>query len=168
MRSYDGKLATLTIEDVMTDDSAEMKVVAENNAGKVESSCKLEVKGNLVIFYKRNNSVVITPANEVCEGYVFTPVCQSFCSGGCLPQCMLGYTPPSRSRPPRADTPWSRHPQSKYMPQCMLGYTPWSRPPWEQTAPPGADPPPLHSACWEIRATSGRYASYWNAYLLSM
>ena len=21
------------------------------------------------------------------------------------------------------------------------------------------------SACWEIRATSGRYASYWNAYL---
>ena len=50
MQSYDGKLATLTIEDVMTDDSAEMKVVAENNAGKVESSCKLEVKGNLVFF----------------------------------------------------------------------------------------------------------------------
>ena len=24
---------------------------------------------------------------------------------------------------------------------------------------------PLHSACWEIRPTSGRYASYWNAYL---
>ena len=43
----------------MTDDSAEMKVVAENNAGKVESSCKLEVKGNLDFFYKRNYSVVI-------------------------------------------------------------------------------------------------------------
>ena len=36
--------------------------------------------------------------------------------------------------------------------------------PREHTPPPGADPP-LRSACWEIRATSGRYASYWNAYL---
>ena len=26
--------------------------------------------------------------------------------------------------------------------------------------------PPLHSACWEIRTTSGSYASYWNTYLL--
>ena len=25
---------------------------------------------------------LLPPANEVCEGYVFTPVCQSFCSGG--------------------------------------------------------------------------------------
>ena len=34
-------------------------------------------------------------------------------------------------------------------------------------APPGADTPgrrhPPRSACWEIRPTSGRYASYWNA-----
>ena len=34
---------------------------------------------------------------------------------------------------------------------------------------PRADTPlgdtPLHSACWEIQATSGRYASYWNAIL---
>ena len=53
--------------------------------------------------------------------------CLSFCSrgGGCLLQCMLGYTPPSF----RADTP------------------------------------PHHSACWEIRTISGRYASYWNTYL---
>ena len=38
--------------------------------------------------------------------------------------------------------------------------------------PPGADTPlqadiPQSSACWEIRATSRRYASYWNAYLSS-
>ena len=33
--------------------------------------------------------------------------------------------------------------------------------------PPGADTP-LHSACWEIQSTSGRYASYWNAILLSL
>ena len=25
---------------------------------------------------------LLPPANEVCEGYVFTPVCQSFCSWG--------------------------------------------------------------------------------------
>ena len=31
--------------------------------------------------------------------------------------------------------------------------------------PPGRRHRPARSACWEIRATSGRYASYWNAYL---
>ena len=25
---------------------------------------------------------LLPPANEVCEGYVFTPVCQAFCSQG--------------------------------------------------------------------------------------
>ena len=40
--------------------------------------------------------------------------------------------------------------------------------------PPPLDPPmpwagtPQSSACWEIRATSGRYASYWNAFLLTL
>ena len=43
-------------------------------------------------------------------------------------------------------------------------------PPWDQRCAPyppgtiGADTPQC-SACWEIRATSGRYASYWNAIL---
>ena len=32
-------------------------------------------------------------------------------------------------------------------------------PPWYQAPPPSR-------ACWEIRSTSGRYASYWNAILL--
>ena len=36
------------------------------------------------------------------------------------------------------------------LPLCMMGCTP---------------PPTGSSACWEIRATNGRYASYWNAYL---
>ena len=53
-------------------------------------------------------SVFVLPTNEICEGYVFTPVCHSVHGGGCLPQCMLGYTPlgrPPRSRhPPAADT----------------------------------------------------------------
>ena len=50
--------------------------------------------------------VLLPPANEVCEGYVFTGVCLS--TGGCLPHCMLGYTPGTRGRHPPA--------------QCMLGY----------------------------------------------
>ena len=63
---------------------------------------------------------IITARNEVGARLCFY-TCLWFCSqGGCLPKCMLGYTP----------TPGS-------------------------------------SACWEIRATSGRYASYWNAYLFS-
>ena len=53
---------------------------------------------------------------------------------------MLGYHPP-----PPADTPQSRHPQSRH--------------------PPGSRHPPWCRACWEIRSTRGRYASYWNANL---
>ena len=51
-------------------------------------------------------------------------------------------------------------------------HPPQSRHPQEQT-PPGAYTPPsrnlhLRSACWEIRTTSGQYASYWNAYLFHL
>ena len=55
--------------------------------------------------------LLLASANEVCEGYVFTPVCHSVHKGGrCLSQCMLGYTPradtpPESRHPPRADTP---------------------------------------------------------------
>ena len=53
---------------------------------------------------------------------------------------------------PRADTlPGQTAPPGRYPPQ------PRQTPPWTDTP---------RSACWEIRATSGRYASYWNAYLL--
>ena len=45
----------------------------------------------------------------------------------------------------------------------------WEQNPPEQTPPPGVDNPPRPGkiACWEIRARSGRYASYWNAFLFS-
>ena len=36
----------------------------------------------VVVDYFAHLSWFLPPANEVCEGYVFTPVCQSFCSGG--------------------------------------------------------------------------------------
>ena len=75
--------------------------------------------------------------------------------GGCLPQCMLGYHHPPEQTLPWADTP------------------PGADPPGADPLPPGADiprtrhppgsrPPGADSG---IRSTSGRYASYWNAFL---
>ena len=69
---------------------------------------------------------------------------------GCLPQCMLEYTPPTMGRHPpgrhalRADIPLGRHPPGRH-PQADHS--------WSDTPAPG-------SHC------SGRYASYWNAFLL--
>ena len=62
--------------------------------------------------------------------------------GRCLPQWMLGYHPQGADTPPGADTPGRRHPQEQTPP--------------EQTPPEGDS---------SIRSKSGRYASYWNAFL---
>ena len=74
---------------------------------------------------------VVTGRNEVVAKVMFLLVSVVLLTGGCLPQCMLGYHPPG------ADTPWSRH-----LPEAD---TPRTRHPPEQTppeqTPPGADPP---------------------------
>ena len=48
-------------------------------------------------------------------------------------------------------------PQTRYIPWTR--YTPLGR------YTPQAGTPPTSSACWEIQTTSGRYTSYWNAFL---
>ena len=69
---------------------------------------------------------LLRPANEVCEGYVFTGVCLS--TGGC-----------------------GRHPLGRHLP----GRPPTSRHPLGRSPPPlGRHPttgqtPPLCSACWD-------------------
>ena len=74
---------------------------------------------------------------------------------------MLGYHHPG-TRPPR-----SRHPPEQTPPPQSR--PPWSRPPRTDTplppeqTPPGTDTP--READSSIRSTSGRYASYWNAFL---
>ena len=95
----------------------------------------------------------------------------------------LGQTPPSRpppeadtpleQTPPRTDTPWgrnppktrhplrSRHPRNRHP---LSRHPPQSRPPRADTPPEQIPPPP--EADSGIRSTSGRYASYWNAFLL--
>ena len=67
---------------------------------------------------------------------------------------MLGYTPLDRHLIPRplADTPPVRYPPGR---QDSL----WADPSH------GQNPPPL-PRYYGIQSTSGRYASYWNAYLL--
>ena len=47
------------------------------------------------------------------------------------------------------------------------GIPPDQAPPWHP--PPTRHPsPPPRCACWEIRSTGGRYASYWNAILFTL
>ena len=61
-------------------------------------------------------------------------------------------TPPDQVHPPDQYTQRDQvHPPEQVHPQTR--YTPWNR------------YTPRISACWEIRAISGWYASYWNAFL---
>ena len=104
---------------------------------------------------------------------MFSQACVILFTGGCLPQCILGYhtlqsrqtPPPSRYPPSRADTP----PGADPLPLPRSRHPPWEQtPPWADT-PRGRHPPeqtpPQHRACWEIWSTRGWYASYWNAIL---
>ena len=85
--------------------------------------------------------LVTTRKRSLGQGNIFTPVCHSVYRGGVpgYPLPRAG-TPPT---PPPAGTPPGRYTSGRYT------------------------PPPGSSACWEIRATSGWYASYWNAFLFS-
>ena len=95
--------------------------------------------GSIYYYYIYPSWSYLPPANDVCEGYVFTRVCHSVHRGGGLPapvhvgmHTQLPLPPETRGRPPlgpEADTPQS-------------------------------------SVCWELRATNGRSASYWNAFFL--
>ena len=55
---------------------------------------------------------LLLPSNEVCEGYVFTPVCQSFCSQGGT----WARTPPWAGTPLGRYTPSGRYPMGRYTP----------------------------------------------------
>ena len=66
--------------------------------------------------------LVITSRNEVVAKVMFLLVSMILSTGGCLPQCMLGYHPPG------ADTPQSRPPRQ-------------SRHPLQEQTPPGKQTP---------------------------
>ena len=71
-------------------------------------------------------------------------------------------TPLEKSGTPQDQVhPWHQvHPPGPGTPPDQVHPLGPGTPPWDQVHPP------QHRACWEIRPTRGRYASYWNAILL--
>ena len=101
--------------------------------------------------HSTDSFVITARKRSLGQGNIFSSVCQEFCSRGgvCLSACWdttswVQGTSQGPGHPPR-----TRHPPSGSGMPLPQG--------------PGT---PLRSACWEIRSTSGLYASYWNAILL--
>ena len=110
------------------------------------------------------------PQRSCGQGNIFTPVCHSVHRGG-LPQCMLGYQPPWDQTPPGPGRPPprpGRPPPRPGRPHSGPGRHPPGPdlPSWTRQTPPDQADPPRDQADSSIRSTSGRYASYWNAFLL--
>ena len=108
----------------------------------------------------------------------------------CLSVILFRVGVPGQVHPPEQVTPWAgtppgqvppgRYPLGRYPPvrYTPSRYTPWAgtpprqvlpragSPPVRYTPPGQVPPPPRSSACWEIWARSGQYASHWNAFLL--
>ena len=99
---------------------------------------------------------LLPPANEVWGKVIFSVACVRN-SVHRVGVCLHAGIPPPRSRhthSPRPGTPRAGPPG------------PGTPLPPQTRHPPRVDTP-LRSACWEIRSTSGRYASYyWNEILL--
>ena len=116
-----------------------------------------------------SRGVFLLPANEVWGKVMFLHLCVIlFTGGGSLPnppRCRPPWmqTPPRLGRPPRvgqtpldADSPRLGRPPRMQTPQC------WADPPQVWVDPlPGCRPS-------LIQSTSGRYASYWKAYLFNI
>ena len=128
------------------------------------STMRLEGWLETFIFTLLSMSLLLS-ATQLWQGNVFTPVCQSFCSQGegvCgrhIPrqthtprQTPLGRHTPRQTHPPGQTSPCA-HPQVDTSPAD----TPWQTPPRHT---PQTDTAPGHC--------SGRYASYWNAFLFTI
>ena len=123
------------------------------------------------------SGLVTARKQSLGQGNIFRSVCQEFCSQGGSTRPGTPWEqvhPPDQVHPPGPGTPPDQvHPCS-----TVTKYTPWDQvhPPGPVNSPRRGTPQdhvhPLgpgtshwSSACWEIQATSGWYASYWNAFL---
>ena len=115
-------------------------------------------------------NALLPAATKLGQGNIFTSVCLSTGGRGvCLSACWDIPPPPEQTHPgaepPEQTPPWSRHPPQSRHPSGA------DTPPEQTPPPPGADTPIPHGsrlpreADSSIRSTSGRYASYWNAFL---
>ena len=114
--------------------------------------------------------VIITSRNEVVAKVIFLHLFVILFTGGSA-SVYAGIPTPPGAAPPGADTPRSRHlpgpdtPPPSSHPLEQTPPRPDATPPGPDTLP-GADPPrSRHPGVWSM---SGRYASYWNAFLYSL
>ena len=98
-----------------------------------------QIKPGLVSLYYNRHAFIIflPPANDVCEGYVFTRVCLST-----TPSTWVG-TPPGSDTPPGNRYP----PRTRYTPQDQVHpprqvHTPRDQVPPQTRYTPGQVPPP--------------------------
>ena len=118
-----------------------------------ELSCLLGWYARVLLMHVHSgqDSLFLPTATKVGQGNIFTGICLSAGGRGvCLSACW--------DMPNRPDT---NPPRSRPLEQT---HPPRSRHPPEQTTP-GSRPHPRQEADFSIRSTSGRYASYWNAFL---
>ena len=124
--------------------------------------CLIRVMFKLIDFM----CVFLPCANEVWGKVIFSVACvkNSVHRGG-----TSSSTPPPRAGTPNppGQVPPGRYPLGRYPPGLI---SPGHLPPGHRYTPRAGTPlgryTPRTSTCWEIWATSGRYASYWNAFLL--
>ena len=97
-----------------------------------------------------------TRKRSLGEAYVFTPVCQSFCSqGGCYDVTSFY----RQHHPP----PGQHHPHlGQYHPPLDSTIPPWTVPPDSTTTTPNSTNPYRQH---RLRSTSGRYTTYWDVFL---
>ena len=105
----------------------------------------------------QSRHAIFTGRNEVVAKVIFLHLSVISSQGGSA-SVHAGIPPPRTRHPPRADTPRDQAPPLGADP-------PQSRPPRADTLWDQAHPPP-READSGIRSMSGRYASYWNAFLL--
>ena len=105
------------------------------------------------------------PQRSCGLGNVFTDVCLSTGRGrvSASVHAEMSYPPPDQADPPRP----GRHPRNQADTPRDLADPPRTRqtPPQDQADPPGTWQTPPQNADSSIQSTSGRYASYWNAFL---
>ena len=109
-----------------------------------------------------NISLLLPPETKLRQGNVFTLVCHSV-HGGRGP--LSGRPPPTetpRTETPQTETPWTETPRTEtpLNRDPPRTETPWTETP--QTETPWTETPGQRPPC---TVTSGRYASYWNAFL---
>ena len=99
------------------------------------------------------NSIISYHPQQSCGKVMFLNLSVILSTGGCLPQCTLGYTMPLARHPPGQSHPLAGTPPGRYTPLA-------GTPPWGGTTPPGRyTPHNSHCSRW--------YASYWDAFLWS-